>query len=34
VKKISKTVQNVNIEIETVKKTQTEAILERENLGK
>jgi hypothetical protein len=34
VKEVNKTVQNVKIEIEAIKKTQTEAILEMENLVK
>jgi hypothetical protein len=31
---ISKTVQDLKMEIETIKKTQTEGILEMKNLGK
>jgi len=34
VKEISKTVQDLKVEIETIKRTQTEGILEMENLGK
>lgn len=33
-KEISKTVQDLKVEIEAIKKTQTEGILEMENLGK
>ena len=33
-KEINKTVQDLKIEIEAIKKTQTEGILEMENLGK
>jgi hypothetical protein len=31
---MNKTVQDLKMEIETIKKTQTEGILEMENLGK
>jgi len=34
VKEINKAVQDLKVEIETIKKTQTEEILEIENLGK
>ena len=34
VKEINKTVQDLKMEIEAIKKTQTEGILEMENLGK
>jgi hypothetical protein len=34
VKKINETVQDLKVEIEAIKKTQTEEILKMENLGK
>jgi hypothetical protein len=34
VKDRNKTIQNLKMEIETIKKTQTESMLEMENLGK
>jgi hypothetical protein len=34
VKELNKAIQNLKVEVETIKKTQMEAILEMENLGK
>jgi hypothetical protein len=34
VKKLNKTIQDLKVEVETIKKSQRETTLEKENLGK